>query len=487
MQSIATTSHAPASQQAPRQRLYVDMDGTLLNTDMLFESFIRFVCQHPWRLLQVIVWALYGPANLKARLAQHYDQSPETLPWNEALLAYLREQAAGGRILILATAAHESIARGIAAHASLFQAVLASNGTINLKGKNKAAAILEHAAGEPFAYAGNDMSDMRVWQHAQGAILVNASASTARSARHVTTIEKEFPRAKAIVRVLPRALRVHQWLKNLLVFCPLMGAQAWSDVSAWGSALTIFLAFSLCASGIYCLNDLIDLPSDRMHPRKRTRPLAAGTLPIRDALLLAPVLVLAGLALAANINLPSLIVVCCYIVITTAYSFVLKRIVLVDVIVLAGLYTIRVIAGGVAIDANVSFWMLALAMFLFLSLALIKRYSELVALLAADRTSASGRDYRVADRGVIQALGAASGFCAVMVMALFLNSGDVAARYSRPYILWGLCITLMYWIARMWLKASRGEMHDDPLVYAATDRASLFMGLISALVIAAAL
>jgi 4-hydroxybenzoate polyprenyltransferase len=288
------------------------------------------------------------------------------------------------------------------------------------------------------------------------------------------------------LRVLLRALRVHQWSKNLLVFAPMLAAHLWRSADAWLATGVMFLAFSLSASAIYCVNDLIDLPADRAHPRKHTRPFAAGTLSIGSALLITPLLLAFGFAIAWSIGTLPVITLAAYVVTTFAYSFVLKRIVLVDVITLASLYTVRVIGGAAAIAVAPSFWILALSMFLFLSLALIKRYSELHTLAQGERVSASGRDYSVGDRNVMMSLGIGAGFCGVMVMALFLNNPAITELYPRPYLLWGLCVTLLYWIARMWVKASRGEMHDDPLVYACTDRASLFMAVLSAGVVLAA-
>ena len=486
-----------SSTEAPQERtsdvefraapLYVDLDGTLVHTDMLFESLVRFWCRHPWRALSVIGWAFRGPAYLKARLAADYDVDVATLPWNQELLANLREQAASGRVVVLATAANENIARAIARQADCFARVLASTATHNLKGSAKADAIATDAGGKPFVYAGDHAADLPIWQRAAGALLVNASANTARRARQLTRVEREFPPATSSLRALPRALRMHQWLKNALVFVPLLAAHAWSDPLAWKAAIAMFFAFSLCASGIYLLNDLVDLPADRAHPRKKFRPLAAGTLPLRHGLLIAPVLLTGGLALALWINPLSLAMLGAYVLATTAYSLVLKQIVLVDAIVLACLYTSRVLGGAAAIMVVPSFWLLALSMFLFLSLALIKRYSELMTLASLNQPSARGRDYNVTDRTVLMALGVGSGFCAVLVMAMFLNSADIATSYARPQLLWGLCITLMYWVSRMWIKAARGEMHDDPIVYAVKDRASIFVAAMSAACVALAL
>ena len=474
---------APRAASPP---LYVDLDGTLLRTDMLLECAARFVCRHPWKSFLLLVWALRGPAQLKARLAEYFEQDAATLPWNRPVLEWLQAQSReSGRALVLATAANEQIANRLARHLGIFSHVLASSSTSNLKGEHKLAAIEAHARG-PFVYVGNDSADLPIWKRASAAVVVSGSNSLLARARSLTQLEKHFVPEGPSLRVLLRALRVHQWSKNLLVFAPMLAAHLWRSADAWLATGVMFLAFSLSASAIYCVNDLIDLPADRAHPRKHTRPFAAGTLSIGSALLITPLLLAFGFAIAWSIGTLPVITLAAYVVTTFAYSFVLKRIVLVDVITLASLYTVRVIGGAAAIAVAPSFWILALSMFLFLSLALIKRYSELHTLAQGERVSASGRDYSVGDRNVMMSLGIGAGFCGVMVMALFLNNPAITELYPRPYLLWGLCVTLLYWIARMWVKASRGEMHDDPLVYACTDRASLFMAVLSAGVVLAA-
>lgn len=474
---------APRSAGAP---IYVDLDGTLLRTDMLLECAARFICRNPWKSFVLLAWALRGPAQLKARLADYFEHDAATLPWNLPLLEWLRTQAQDGRRpLVLATAANEQIAHRLARHLGLFSHVIASSVDSNLKGERKLAAIEAHARG-PFVYVGNDSADLPIWRRAAAAVVVSGSDSLLARAQRLTQVEKHFVPDGPSLRVLLRALRVHQWAKNLLVFAPMLAAHLWGSTDAWLATGAMFLAFSLSASAIYCVNDLIDLPSDRAHPRKHTRPFAAGTLSIGSALLITPLLLAAGFAIALAIGTLPAIVLAAYVATTFAYSFVLKRIVLVDVITLASLYTVRVIGGAAAIAVAPSFWILALSMFLFLSLALIKRFSELQTLAINERVSASGRDYSVGDRNVMMSLGIGAGFCGVMVMALFLNNPAITELYPRPYLLWGLCVTLLYWIARMWVKASRGEMHDDPLVYACTDRASIFMAMLSAGVVFAA-
>lgn len=457
-----------------------------MRSDLLLESILALLRNNPWSIFLIIAWALRGRAYLKARLAERFDFDPSSLPYRHDVLEYLETLAGRGQPLILATASHERLASRIAEHLRIFQDVIASSETRNLKGPAKLAAIEAHCGGSPFMYVGDHASDLHIWRRSQAAVLVAPSRRTAHRAASVTAIAAEFPRDKTNVVTYLRAIRAYQWSKNLLVFVPLITAHLWSDVDAIIRAAIGFLSFSMCASTIYVFNDLIDLPADRAHPRKRMRPIAAGTLSIQRATLAATILLGIGLALAAQLDATFLMITVLYVVATTAYSLTLKTYVLIDVITLAGLYTFRIIAGAVAVSVVPSFWLLAFSMFMFLSLALVKRYSELLLLQSTHGTSTRGRDYATGDQAVVQGLGIASGFAAVLVLALYIDSEDTTARYEQPEMLWLLCVTVLYWLGRMWVKASRNEMHDDPLLFATRDRGSLIMLAISIAILIAA-
>jgi 4-hydroxybenzoate polyprenyltransferase len=468
-----------ARTQAP---LYVDVDGSLLRSNLLLESLLSALRKAPYLVFMIPWWLLRGRAYLKAQLAARSEVDASTLPYHTDLLEYLRHQQRAGRRLILATAANERLANDVARHLGIFRSVLASSTDVNLKGARKAEAIASDAAG-PFAYAGNDGSDLKIWRISQAAVLVNTSANVSAKARHLCPIEQEFPRTARRAGTYLRAIRVYQWLKNVLVFLPLFTAHLWLERQAWQPAVLAFVAFCLCASAIYLLNDLSDLAADRRHPRKRLRPLASGAVPIEHALVLAPILLLAGVAVAAIVGSSFLLITLAYVATTTAYSLRLKNFVLADVITLAGLYTIRVIAGAIAVNVTPSFWLLAFSMSIFVSLALIKRCAELLVLTELNRRNSAGRDYRVTDLPVLQSMGVASGFSAVLVLALFINSDNVAAEYAQPEMLWPLCGACLYWVARMWIKTSRGEMTDDPLLYAARDLNSLVVLAVSIFIV----
>jgi len=477
----ATTTASAARSLAPP--LYVDLDGTLIRTDLLVESALAYLRSRPWGIPSLFRWSMRGRAALKAGLAAHYDLDPACLPYREEVLEFLRAEAATGRRIVLATAANESLAGRVADWLSLFDDVLASTDEHNLKGAAKLRAIREHSAGKPFSYLADDRSDVSIWSHAQTAILVNPTADTRKRAAAVTTIAGEFRDAATPLSIQVRAMRPHQWLKNLLVFIPLITAHLWTDLVAIGAAFLAFVAFSFCASSVYLVNDVFDMASDRAHPRKRARPIASGVLPVGHALLLAVTLLIAGIATGAFLGVVFLRILGFYIVATTAYSLYLKSQLLIDVFTLALLYTLRIIAGAAAVVVLPSFWLIVFSMFVFLSLALLKRYSELVLPEIQRENRVRGRDYLATDATVVQGMGIATGTAAALVFAMYINSDEVVLLYPQPQYLWPLCGLILYWIARVWVKAGRGQMHDDPLVFTARDPVSWIVLIIGIIIV----
>lgn len=451
--------------------LVVDLDGTLTPTDTLMESAVVLMRQSFWQGLMLPIWLLRGRAGLKASLAERVSLDMKGLPWRPELLDYLREQRAQGRRLILATAAHQDIARAAADHLQLFDEVLATSAGANLKGRHKLEAIRRRVQG-PFAYAGDSAADLPVWQGASAAVLVDVSASTAAQARRLVPVEREFAGQPLGLRGWASALRVHQWVKNLLVLVPLLTAFSFLDVGSLLRAVLAMAAFSALASGTYLFNDMLDIPSDRQHPRKRHRMLASGRLGLPQAVLAGVGLLGLSLVLGLSVSPAFTGVLLLYLVMTLGYSLTLKRYVLLDVLALGALYTVRIVAGSVAIGVPLSTWLLAFSMFLFFCLALVKRCAELMALGAAGRLATSGRDYRVADLNVLWPLGVSSAVGATLVMGLFIQAPETQARFGHPALLWLTVPCLLYWLGRLWIKTSRGEMHDDPVVYALKDRGS---------------
>ena len=465
---------------SPLPHLYVDLDGTLIATDLLHESSLHLLRSAPLTALLIPGWLLRGKAFLKRQIAERVTLDASVLPYRPGMLDIIRKAREQGRRVVLATASDELLAASVARHLGVFDHVLASDGKSNMSGRHKLEAIRADAAGHPFSYAGNDHVDLKVWEGAQAAVVVSSSQGLRKRAGALTSIEQHVDVPKASLRNFLYGLRLHQWLKNLLVFLPLLPIIGSVTHVMILAAVSMFFAFSLCASAIYVFNDLLDLEADRHHHRKKKRPFAAGLIPISQAVPLALGLLLVSAVLAV-LTLPPLAIVTlvAYVLLTTAYSTVLKRRMLVDVFALAMLYTMRILAGAAATQVEPSFWLLGFSMFMFLSLALAKRYVEIGEMRARAQVLVKGRAYIADDSTFILATGLASGQLSILTLSLYLNDPTIAQRYGHPYGLWLLCPLLLYWLVRIWLKAHRGELHDDPVVFAATDRISQIIVLAS--------
>ncbi len=462
--------------------LFVDLDGTLTRSDILFESFFELIKSNPLYVFLVLYWAINGKAYLKQKIADKVDIDASILPYQSNLVEYLHHEYTTGRKIYLATASNKKYAQIIAQHFGIFTDIIASSTNINMSGKRKLAAIKEVVGDGEFEYAANSMVDMPIWEHSQTCILVNPSRKTERLAKHRFIVTHIFKDQPANIGRYFSAIRIHQWMKNILLFLPLLTAHKINEAGLIVDTLFGAIAFSFCASSVYILNDLLDLSADRNHSRKRKRPFASGDIQLLHGVLMIPVLLLLSLLIAAFLSEEFLVVLIFYFLVTLAYSFALKRIVLIDVLVLAGLYVIRVIAGSAVSGISLSFWLLAFSMFIFLSLALAKRSAELVSLRRDEKNNTVGRGYIVQDLDYLHSMGTASGYMSVLVMALYINSPNVMALYPNPEIIWLICPTLLYWISRVWLKTGRGEMPDDPLVFAFKDRQSQILSVIVAII-----
>lgn len=479
--------------------LCVDLDGTLVKSDTLYDSVMVLARQHPAAVLQLPRWLAGGKAALKRHLTAAVQLDVVHLPYNRELLQYLEQQHATGRPIYLATAADTSLAERVAAHLGLFTGVLASDGTINLAGKNKLAAF-QARFGNNFTYIGNALPDATLLANCLEPMVANPTSSLRAALRkaNVTPV-RTFLDAPSPLKAWLKAIRLHQWAKNILIFLPLLLAHAWAAGTLVG-AIIAFVSFGLCASATYIVNDLLDLEADRKHLRKRRRPFAAGDLSALAGIVVVALFLLGSLALA--ILLPHAVAVvspaatlgrpyyflewlAIYAVTTSAYSFRLKRAVLVDVIVLSGLYTIRILAGGAATGVPVSAWLGGFSIFFFLSLAFVKRFAELESLRQRDPAPAQiqGRGYLVSDIEQLRSFGSASGYASVVVLTLYISNISAAELYAHPNRLWLLVPVLLLWISRLWLLASRGQLDEDPVVYAITDKRSLLMGLLVILIV----
>lgn len=453
--------------------LCVDLDGTLIHTDLLMESFLVLIKKQPLAIFYVIGWLLKGKAYCKEQIALRVDLRADLLPYNAALLEKLRQEKEQGRTLVLATASHRKFADQVAAHLGLFDTVYATEDGVNLSSSRKRDCLVRHYGEEGFDYIGNSHDDLKVWHAARHALLVDTSAGVKKTLERGKPVFWESTTPRKPVKAVIKGIRVHQWLKNVLIFVPLIAAHQIANPLKWLEACAAFIAFSMCASSVYVLNDLLDLESDRHHQSKRKRPFASGALQISHGVVLTALLLLAAVVLALTVLPPFFaLTLAAYYVITVFYSFWAKGRVALDVLLLAGLYTMRLIAGGAATDIELSLWLLAFSMFIFLSLAFVKRYAEMLTTLKRGERTASGRGYTVDDMPLIQSMGSSAGYIAVMILALYINNPDLNQSYSHPKTLWAMCPLLLFWITRLWIKTSRGEMHEDPVVFAAKDKLS---------------
>ncbi len=473
MERLMTPSSVP--QTTPARPLVVDLDGTLIKTDLLIESFLVLLGAHPLKALGSLSALSRGKAALKARIADEVVIDLHTLPLNQPLLARLRAEKAAGRALYLASASDRRYVEPLAAHLGLFDGVFASDGHRNLAGPAKAQRLCEAFGEGGFDYVGDALVDMAVWDRAAGVLVVAPSPALRQ------TVCARFPHAEVIGEhiIQPKdwvkALRLHQWLKNLLIFVPLLAAHA-INTGSLATSLVAFFSFGFCASSVYLLNDLLDLAHDRRHPSKCRRPFAAGLIPLKYGLALIPVLILVSMLLALDLPRLFLAVLALYYLLTLAYSLWLKRRMMVDVVLLACLYGIRVVAGGVAVAVPLSVWLVAFSLFLFFSLALVKRCAELIDHAGKGAGDPSGRGYRQEDLPILLPMATASGYLSVLVLALYINNPVVGRLYAAPELLWPICTILLYWISRVLVLTHRGDMHDDPVIFAVTDRVSLISG-----------
>jgi 4-hydroxybenzoate polyprenyltransferase len=480
-QSILVTT----SDFCRRVPLCVDLDGTLVKTDLLWESVLLLLRRQPLLALHLPLWLLKGRAKFKGEVARRVTLNVATLPYNEEVVSHLRKEWQNGRKLVLATASHVRFARQVAGHLGFFTEAALGTDEINLKGTIKLKALQERFGTRGYDYIGNCRSDLPVWGQANQALAVTKSSSLLKQIQQVASVGQVFQPQHFLIRHLIKAMRIHQWTKNILVLVPLIASHQVLNGPRLLAALVAFFSFSLCASSVYILNDCLDLEADRNHPTKRRRPLAAGDLSIPAGLATSLGCLVASFILSAVLPLAYVVVLALYFILTSSYSLYLKRLVLVDVVVLAQLYTVRVYAGGAATDIAPSHWLLTFSLFMFFSLALMKRFTEIKfkSLGEDEQTGIRGRDYRTADAEHIASIGSSSGLIAVLVLALYISSKEVLALYSRPEVLWVICPLMLYWITRAWMLTYRNSMDDDPVVFAVRDPKSYVVAFVIGMIV----
>jgi 4-hydroxybenzoate polyprenyltransferase len=474
-----------ASESISSIPLIVDLDGTLVKSDTLQEAFVRLLSRQPLDALRALFAIRRGRAAFKAAVANFVLPDPKTAPIDETVLYRIKQARTEGRKVYLATASDKRVALAIADSIGEFDGVFASDEVINLKGKVKADRLVAAFGLHGFDYIGNDRADIPVWLAARSALVVRPSNKVARRINREIKDSVILTTREAALFPILWALRPHQWLKNTLVALPSLAAHA-LDPAALFTILVAFTSFSLSASSVYVINDMLDLENDRAHPEKRYRPLAAGRMPLSQAIVL--VCILAALSIGLALLLPPvfILVLAGYFALAMSYAFYLKRKLMIDVVALAALYGIRVVAGGAATGVVLSHWLVGFCFFIFLSLALMKRTTEIILLPETSVDNIKGRNYRRTDLPTINALTAASGFVAVLIFALYMSSPEVRLLYRNPDLLWGVGVILVYWLGRAFFMTGRGQMRQDPVVFAATDRVSLqAAAAIGAIVLAA--
>ena len=479
---MSQTISPPQPATAPLRPLCVDLDGTLVKSDTLVDSLVVLARTRPALLFGVLRALVRGKAAVKAYVTQHTSLDVVHLPYNRKVLQLLQEQRRKGRDLYLTTGANEVLAQRVATHLGIFNDTLGSSATTNLTGNRKLATLQARFGADGFDYIGNDTPDLPLLAAAGVAMVANPSLRLRRKlrARHMTPAlvleERNGP-----LQSIFSAMRAHQWTKNLLIFLPLLLSHV-LRAQRLLEALLAFCCFSLAASSAYIVNDLLDIEADRRHAKKRLRPFASGDLSALTGLVLVAGFLLSAFAGARLLPVAFFAWLLLYLFATMAYSWYLKRIALVDVVVLSGLYTLRLLAGGGATRTHISHWLAGFSIFLFFSLAIVKRFSELENLRSSGAPPRNGRGYLVADLNQLRSFGTASAFAAVMVFAIYISDSDVTVLYRHPQLLWLIMPLMILWLCRIWLLASRGSLDEDPLVFALSDRMSLLIGIAVAVI-----
>ncbi|MEO8771402.1 MAG: UbiA family prenyltransferase [Ferruginibacter sp.] len=451
--------------------LVVDLDGTLIKTDLLYEGAIILLRKNPLYIFKFLLWLLKGKAYLKNRIFKIAPLQYESLPYNMQLLKFLEGQSSRGRRLILATASLKAHAQEIAKIYPIFDEVFGTE-NVNLKGRHKLKLLVNQFGALKFDYIGDSRADLKIFPSSRYSYLVNPSRSLENKTEKISHLKHTWNSKKLHVKDYIKAARVYQWIKNVLIFVPLFTSHSLNSLNLLLQAVAAFFAFSFAASAGYIINDLFDLNSDRSHPRKRLRPFASGKLSIATGVILTFILLAVGLLIASQLNPQFLIALIIYFVFSFSYSLYLKKIVLYDVFILALLYSSRVIAGGLVTNIAISFWLIAFSTLLFLSLAFVKRYSELMKIKGEGSLKNRGREYGMQDLNLLQVMGITTGFLSIVVFSLYIESPEVSRLYSYPKVLWGISLLFLFWISRIWVITNRGEMTDDPIVFAVKDASS---------------
>ena len=465
--------------------LFIDLDGTLVSTDTLWESCLLYLKGNPLQFWKLIIWLFHGKAYFKEQVSLNVNLNTELLPYNDEVMQYISNAKAMDGDVYLITAANQKIADSVSKSLKIFAASVGSSSTINLRGKEKLQVIKDLIGENPFDYIGDSSADVVIWQKAHTAIISGDKQKLANLLKKDKDKIIILPGGRtSLFKKWIKALRVHQWSKNMLLFLALFMSHRLLEMNLFFQVVIAFFSFSLSASAVYILNDLFDLEADRKHPSKKNRPFAAGYLSITNGVFAIPILLIISFVLAISF-LPNTftIILIIYLLTTTSYSLYLKEQLFLDVIILGALYTLRVLAGGLAIGIEVSTWLLGFSMFFFLSLAFMKRYTDLMLIKNNNQEEIFGRGYSIMDLEIVQRTGITSGFASLLILVLYINSDQVVELYKQPALIWLTIPILLYWLMRMWLVAHRGNMTDDPIIFAIKDKSSYIMFLMIVIIL----
>ena len=466
--------------------LFVDLDGTLIKSDLLFECLVPIIKNYFYAIFLAPFWLLKGKAYLKDKFSDLVSINPEILPYNNNVLEYIRKEKENGSKIILATASNIKLAKSISDYLGIFDDVIASSKEENLKGKNKLNKIKlyikNNNINKEFSYIGDSEADVKIFNETNIPIVVGNKNvfNKIKSKNDKTTFvdgENDFSLKKFF-----KMIRTYLWVKNFLIFLPLILAHKFLDVNLLLKALVAFFSFSFLASSVYIINDIMDVESDRIHPSKKNRPIASGAVKISSALKVAFILMPLSFIISIFLGKEFLFVLLTYFITTSCYSFYLKKIMLVDILILSLLYTVRIFAGGVALNIYLSPWLFMFSLFFFFSLACAKRYSELYAVRNNLQDEIKGRGYQAQDLEQIQIFGSSSGYIAILIFALYIQSDISMKLYKTPSFFWALCPIMLYWISRVWLLSHRGQMTQDPIIFALKDKVSYVVLILSIII-----
>ncbi len=452
--------------------LFVDLDGTLITGDTLHQSVILLIKRYPLKIFSLFCWITKGRAFLKYKVAQLIIPEPSLLQYKKDVIGYINKEKNNGRDVYLLSAANKKIAESVAGYLGIFKKVYGSTAKINLLGKEKLKRIRNIVGNNQFEYMGDSKNDIPIWSATSSGAAIDPNRGLKKRIRKFDNIKMiNTMKKKAIFKSIIKEIRIHQWAKNLLLFLPIIMAHQFTETKIVISVFWAFISFSFCASAMYVLNDLLDIETDIAHPSKQHRPLASGEMSIKlGVFLIIGLIIISFSIVVSTLSTSFLIILIIYIMLTTAYSFILKQIMLIDVIVLGGLYTLRIGAGSVASGVGVSSWLLVFSMFFFLSLAFMKRYADLILMRENNKGKIAGRDYHLEDLDLVQKSGITSGFVAMLVLALYINSAHVIGLYKSPILIWFTVPVLLYWLMRMWMVTNRGKMTEDPIIFALRDK-----------------